>query len=153
MDFVLSGIHGIIAKTKALEKADFTTDMFEEIAVYVMAQIKDRTIKGEDVNGKTFKKYSASYVEQRKKKGYSISPVDLSFSGHMLSAMTSSASAKKAKIFFMDTKDTNDVSAPDKAFWNNETREFFGLSESDEKMIIEIVTDYYEKLTGRRTLK
>ena len=152
MDLVLDGIHGIMAKIVALEKSDFTGAMFEEIAQYIMLRIKDRTLDGKDVQGSSFDDYSPAYAEFRKQAGYNTKP-DLTFSGHMLSAMTSSTSKTEAKIFFMDTQDTSGASAPDKAFWNNEDREFFGLSKADEKAIMDIVVDYYEKLISRRTLR
>ncbi len=151
MEFVLTGIKGIARKVQALEKANFTEDMLSEIAIMIMGQIKDRTVDGVDVDGRSFTKYSDSYAKWRKKEGYSTSPVDLTFSGHMLSAMTSTSTAKEAKIFFMDTKDTKNVSAPDKAFWNNEDREFFGLSKNDEKLVMRIVDDYYERLISSQT--
>lgn len=151
MDLVLTGIHDIKAKAKALAKSDFAKDMMEEIALYVISKIKDRTLDGDDINENPFADYAPKYAEWRKKKGYQSDSVDLTISGHMLSAITSSSSKDHAEIFFMDTEDPTGASANDKAFWNNKDREFFGLSTDDEEQIMEIVNDYYEKLTGRRT--
>ena len=153
MDLVLTGLHGIIAKSKAIAKSEFAQEMMGDIATLVMLRIKDRTIAGEDVQGHDFIAYSKSYKKWRKKKGYKTSPVDLTLSGHMLSAMTETHNNEEAKIFFVNTSDPTGASAPDKAFWNNKDREFFGLSKQDEKDIMKIVVDYYEKLMGRRTLR
>lgn len=150
MDFVLTGVKGIIRKARELENTPFAKDMMAEIALYIMSQIKDRTLDGKDVDGDSFKDYSVGYAEWREQEGYQTAFPDLTVSGHMLSAMTSRSTKREAEIFFMNTQDKDGVSAPDKAFWNNEDREFFGLSKSDEKQIKQIVNRYYTKFTETR---
>ncbi len=153
MDIELKGIKGIIGKVNALEKTLFAPLMMNEIGLYLLTRIKERTLAGQDVNGIAFDPYSSSYKKWRKKKGYKTSPVDLFLSGSMLSAMTHTATSTSAELFFMNTSDDQDTKNPDKAFWNNEDREFFALSPDDIKGIMNIVGNYYEKLMGRRTLR
>lgn len=153
MDLELTGVPGIIKKAREIETTPFARNMMGEIALYVMDRIKTRTLRGEDVNGYDFDPYSPGYKKWRQKSGYKTAPVDLTLTGHMLSAMTETHDANSAKIFFMDTKGSDGESAPDKAFWNQEDRNFFGINDEDIKGIMKIVTDYYEKVTGRRTLQ
>ena len=146
VDIKLTGLKGIIKKAKALEDTIFAKMMMGDIGMFAMGRIKKRTIAGEDVDGIDFKPYNPMYANERVKAGYKKSPVDLTRTGAMLSAMTYDESKRSVNIFFMNTADENNVRNPAKAFWNNEDREFFALSDSDVKGIMKIVKRYYDKL-------
>ena len=146
MQITLTGLTGVIGKAKALENPIFAKPMMGDIGMFAMGKIKKRTIAGEDVNGLNSKPYNPMYAKERQKSGYKKTPVDLTRTGFMLSSMTYSESRSAVNIFFMNTSDENNVRNPAKAFWNNEDREFFGLSTSDIKGIMSIVHSYYNKL-------
>jgi hypothetical protein len=112
-----------------------------EIGMFLMTRIKTRTAAGVDVNGSEFKPYSAPYAFFRQQKGRPIDKVDLFFTGSMLSSMTYTATADQTRIFFSPTQDRSGMSNPSKAFWLNQKREFFGISEEDRKQIGTLVLD------------
>lgn len=91
-----------------------------------------RTQSGTDVTGGSFAPYSEGYAKARTKAGRRSSPVDLTFTGQMLQAITTAVrkvgSAIEGRIFFADAESAT------KARYNQEDNErrFFGLS--DEQM-------------------
>ena len=149
----LTGIKGIQAKAKALQDTIFARPMMGDIGMFAMRAIKKRTLIGEDVNGLDFKPYNPMYAKERAKAGYSKKPVDLTRSGSMLSAMTADYDRNSVDIFFMNTSDPdpdNDTRNPAKAYFLHQDREFFALSLSDLKGIMQIVKKYYSKLMASK---
>lgn len=146
MDLVLSGIHGIKGRVKKLEKTIFAKQMMGDIGMFLMYAIKTRTIAGEDVYGISFKPYHPLYAKERVKSGYKAKPVDLTRTGSMLSAMNEDATPTQVEVNFMNTRDPSGGSNPEKAFFLNEDREFFAISEEETKQIMLIVDKYYQKL-------
>lgn len=122
--------------------------LMEEIAQYSMTQIKKRTLSGQDVDGHLFKPYSDKYALFRREKGRPTGKVDLFFSGSMFSSMTSNIDSREIRIFFMNTSDRNNSRNPLKAFFLNQERNFFALSENDVRGIIEIIEEYLSNLIG-----
>lgn len=142
----LTGLPGIKTILEYMKDATFGFQMMGEIGMYAMFQIKKRTIKGKDVDGLVFKPYNPFYAKARAKDGYKQKPVDLTRTGSMLSSMTFDSDQNSANIFFMNTTDNTGARNPDKAFWNNEDREFFALSEDEVEGIMKIVDKFYRKI-------
>lgn len=98
--------------------------------------IEDRTAKGEQINGLDFEPYSEEYTWFRAKNGRSVSNVDLSFTGNMLSSMSVKANSRYATIFFTRAREAK------KAAGNNKTRPFFGFSRNEEKRLGKVFFRY-----------
>ena len=99
--------------------------------------ILDRTEKGRSLTGAMFKKYSKGYALFRAKKGRQVSPVNLNFTGKMLSSMAVFKGRGKATIKFSRAEETK------KAYHNHVTnkRPFFGISKPERKRL----TAYFAK--------
>jgi len=121
-----------------------TTGLMGDIGTYLVQAILNRTAKGIDYEGQEFMPYTPSYARFRELSGRQTHPVNLYFSGHMLSAMTYEADPSRVKIFFMDTVGPDNMSAPAKAYYNDELREFFSISEEERNKILDIVSDYID---------
>ena len=125
--------------------ATFGKQLMGEVGMFVMTRIKERTAKGVDVGGSSFKPYSAQYAFFRESKGRPTDKVDLFFTGSMMSAMTPDASESRVRVFFLPTQDRSGSSNPAKAFYLNQKREFFALSPQDKREIGTLVLDEFRK--------
>lgn len=96
-------------------------------------QIITRTQSGRAVNGSGFDDYSDGYAEFRRKAGRRTSPVDLTFTGQMLQAITTTVrkvgDTIEGRIFFADAESAA------KARFNSERRSFFGLSDEQRERL------------------
>lgn len=119
--------------------------LFMEIGAYVKAQIDIRTAQGVDKDERSFAPYSAQYALFRMESGRSVTP-NLFFTGSMMSAMTHTAKASQARIFFMNTTDPKGTPSPLKAYYLNETRNFFAMSQQDVEFTVGMVKEYIDKL-------
>lgn len=101
-------------------------------------EIVQRTQSGKDVNGSGFKAYSKEYAKTKSKSGRSSKP-DLTFSGRMLTSITSKVEETSTgivgRIFFPSSQSV-------KARANQAIRRFFGLS----KKQIDKLTDALRQL-------
>ena len=108
------------SKVDGLEK-EFGIAVSDEVTRMIK-----RTQSGADKDNKQFVKYSDSYAKYKKKKGRNISPVDLTFSGRMLRAITYKTFKQGtnyiAEVFFNGSKEEQ------KAKGNLKHRQFFGFS-------------------------
>ena len=107
-------------KVEGLEK-EFSIVVSDEVTRMIK-----RTQSGTDKDNKQFVKYSAGYAKYKQKKGRSPSPVDLTFSGKMLRAITYKTFKQGtnyiAEVFFNGSKEDQ------KAKGNLRYRQFFGFS-------------------------
>ncbi|RLC88910.1 MAG: hypothetical protein DRJ03_01325 [Chloroflexi bacterium] len=126
---------------------DTAESLFAEIGAFVKSQIDIRTAMGVDKNERPFTPYSAAYALFREESGRSTTP-NLFFTGSMMSAMTYEATARQARIFFMNTTDPSGVANPLKAYYLNEDRNFFGMSEGDVNKIVEMTERYIGRIIG-----
>jgi hypothetical protein len=99
-------------------------------------EIVDRTSRGTDVNGNSFKAYSTAYAKHRREKLKRQSDrVNLQVTGQMLASIRQKVRAAGNKvigtIYFGDETNRN------KAEGNSRHRNFFGLSENQVKTILE----------------
>jgi len=90
--------------------------------------IKSRTLKGIDIDNKSFKKYSSSYAILKINEFGSSTP-NLTRSGNMLNNITYNATNKGIILFFSNLYENK------KAYKNNLSREFFGVNKKELKYI------------------
>ena len=113
----------------------------------VNTMIKARTAQGQDAAGGPFEPYSPRYAAWRKKHGFSTGIVDLTLTGGMFIALTYTAENDRVTSFFMDTPDKRNpkVRNPAKAFFNQQTRDFFSLGAAEVKEVEAMVKDYIDR--------
>ena len=111
--------------------------------MFLQNAIKDRTRKGRDFKGRSFRPYSPKYAKQRAKEGRTTTP-NLFRSGQMLGNMTFKTFSKnKGQIFFPNRQQNL------KAFYNDTQgvgkaqikREFFSVGKKEEEKAVKIFTD------------
>jgi hypothetical protein len=130
---ILATLKKIEGRTKsAVKKALANASAYEVVA------IKERTqTKGIDYRGTPFKPYSPKYKRAKVKQS---GVVDLTDTGQMFSSLTFRATESKGTLFFRQAQ------ANRKAFFHDEVgagrnkvkREFFSISNSEEKKIQKI---------------
>lgn len=125
------------ATRKALTKA----------GMFIQNAIKDRTRRGVDFKGRTFRPYSPRYAKQRAKEGRTTTP-NLFRSGQMLGNMTfRNLSKTKGQIFFPNRQQNL------KAFYNDTQgvgnakvkRKFFAVGKKEEDRAVEIFKKTFER--------
>ena len=104
-----------------------------------VTQIDTRTASGRKIDGGSFEKYSDAYAEFKTKAGRNARP-DLTFTGQMLAAMQSKveriATGFLGRIFFQGGRTGSTASNDQIAGYNQKTRPFFGLSDTQKKQIL-----------------
>ena len=105
--------------------------------------IENRTLDGDDINGKEFKKYSPKYAES---KGVTVDSVDLFLEGKMLESIGRRKSKEKTSSVFIQMKKGKETK---KAFNHNtgdtlKQREFFGLTDLEAKAIAREIKETQE---------
>lgn len=150
--FRIEGLNRLLYRIRQQSGNVVNKELMSEIGHYVVNEILDRTAKGKDVDGNDFEPYSPKYRLFRIKHGRQTDKVNLFWHGTMTSALTHTAFKEKVKIFFMKTygKDpygkASKVSSPEKAFFLNQKREFFALSEEDYNAIREMINEHLNRL-------
>jgi hypothetical protein len=116
------------------------------IGARVNSMIKARTSEGRGADGGPFAPYSDRYAAWRKSHGYPIGHVDLTLTGFMMAAMTYTARQDRVTSFFMDTVDKRNpkVRNPQKAFFNQQSRDFFSLGADEVKEVERMVKAYIQ---------
>jgi phage gpG-like protein len=117
----------------AIEKA------FEPILQDETTRMVQRIQSGKDVDGNPFTPYTPEYEKFKSAKGRKTSPVDLTFTGNMLNAITSKVEKFADKI--VGTIFFNSAREAAKARGNQDKRPFFGLSEEQVQRITEKLRD------------
>jgi len=91
--------------------------------------ILDHTEQGRGYLG-SFKRYSVAYAKFRAKNGRQISPVNLNYSGRMLSSISNRKISKGVQeIYFTRAEEAR------KAYFNNQTRAFFGFTRKEKSYL------------------
>lgn len=116
-----------------------------EIGNFVELQILTRTADGIGADDEPFEAYSVGYERRRSAEGRPTDAVDLFFTGSMLSALTHDADNDRVTLFFMDTSDKFGMRNPEKAYYNQQLRNFFALSAKDVADVTNMVSDYVAK--------
>jgi len=139
----ISGLNRLTRRFNSAEQGIFTEQLMGEIATFIITSILNRTRRGVDAEGRFFQPYTPKYRMFREETGHQGSPVNLFYTGSMLSAMTFKSSKTKAEIFFINTssKDSK-ITNPQKAFYNQQSRNFFAISLAERDEIREMVEDH-----------
>lgn len=117
-----------------------------EIGEYMRFRIQKRTAEGEDVDGKAFEPYSPAYAAARSAAGHPANVVNLFFTGSMMSSMDFEISRDKVDLFFTNSTDPTGTRNPLKAYFLNQKRTFFALSEEDIQGVVDLVNRYYNRV-------
>lgn len=150
--FRIEGINELLTSIRHQSENVINKELMDEIGAFLTSAILKRTAKGKDVEGGSFEPYSSKYKLFRMKKGLPHDKVDLFFTGSMLSSLTHTAFKDKVKIFFLKTYGKtpsgkpSKVSNPEKAYFLNRNREFFGVGESEAEKIREMINEHLRRL-------
>jgi hypothetical protein len=107
----------------------------------VSNNIKRNASKGVGLNRSAFKPYTPAYAKLRQKKGRSISPVDLNFTGQMFASMNASKfNATTARVAF------SGLAQARKAFFNNQRRPFFGIDRNYRDTIGRVFRRHFQSI-------
>jgi hypothetical protein len=129
----------------------FDKQVLLRMGMFVRFQIEKRTAAGKGVDGSEFVPYSPQYRLFREKTGHPTSKVNLFYTGSMMSAMTVEAKEDEARIYFLNSTDRRGVPNPAKAFYLDQDRHFFGMSQEDVEGVTRIYEQHVAKLlAGRR---
>ena len=120
-----------------------------QLGNFVNTRIKERTAKGIGADNKLFAPYSPAYKRWRQKKKRPVEKVDLLFTGSMFAALTYDAQDDRVTSFFMDTVDRFGGRNPQKAFFNQELRNFFAINANDVEDIEKLVRAYINERLKR----
>lgn len=107
-----------------------------------IARIQLSTEAGRDIEGKQFKGYSKPYAAWRKKRGYRVSPPNLTVKGRMLGSMDYEVTRQGweilGRIFFRGARQGGKAQA------NIDLgRKFFGLSKRRAQQIINSIQEQF----------
>jgi hypothetical protein len=122
-------VSAVEKKLQDVQKALVTTKAFSKTAQQGINVILNRTEKGLGYE-RPFKAYHPAYAKYREDKGRRSAPVDLNFSGKMLSSIRSKAAPRSAEIYFSRAAEAK------KAIANNRIRPFFGFSEREKAKLV-----------------
>ena len=147
---VIIGLGDIIRRIRYLGSNINDQSLMSEIGLFLISQIQIRTAEGVDVDGNAFTPYSPGYALFRRRKGRSASRVNLFFTGSMMSAMTFEADSDEVTLFFQNTSDPSGTRNPAKAFFLNQERRFFAMSEEDRQGVLRIIDNHIDRLRRRR---
>lgn len=151
----IEGLDRIIGLINGLAVESVSGDLLDEIGFYLTQAILKRTALGLGSDGKLFEPYSPKYRLFRLKKGHPVNVVSLFFSGSMLSALTHEVFNDRVELYFMPTYGrapsggTSKVSNPEKAFFLNERRNFFAVSEEERAIVNGMVQMHLFRLMRR----
>ena len=140
------GLKRLTVKLARMGKDIGNARLMGQIGAFVNLGIKTRTARGENMDGRTLLDYTPEYAKRRSKAGHPVNKVNLFFTGSMFSALTYDAEKYQVTSFFMNTVDKYGGRNPEKAFFNDELRPFFGLSDADIDEIESMVKAHLEKL-------
>lgn len=147
MEVRLIGYDKVQRMLKKLGSDVSTRQLMAEIGQFVQTSIKHRTQKqGVDVYYDSFDDYSVGHRKRREEKGLPVDTVDLTFTGSMFASMTQEEFEEQVNIFFTPTQDRTGMSNPEKAYYLNEGREFFGISDFEEEKLVNMALDHIDDL-------
>lgn len=149
-DVTIIGIADVRRKLGYIRHDLANKKMMAEIGLFLTAKIETRTASGKDVDGDAFNDYSPAYRLIREKSGRSGSKVNLFWSGSLMSSLTFEETNDTVRLFFQSTSDAEGMENPAKAFFLNEDRRFFGISEEDRQGVLKIIRAYLRRSIGRR---
>jgi hypothetical protein len=134
----IEGIRGLINRLNFVADSIIDRRILEEIGTFLKFRITSRTQQGLDGDGVPFKPYSAAYARAREKAGYQSDFVDLTRTGSMFASLTYDVDPNVVTVYFMPGTDKKGVENPAKAFFLQQDRDFFGMSDDDIREIYDI---------------
>lgn len=156
-DVTIVGIRDVLRRFALLSHGVESSDILNEIGLFLVTRIQARTAQGKDVDGDKFTEYSPEYRLFRERTGHSGTKVNLFYTGSMMSSMTFELYGNDGvRLFFQNTSDPSGTRNPDKAFWHNEgadpqpERRFFAVSEEDRLRAVNIIERRIRQLNRRR---
>jgi phage gpG-like protein len=144
------GLEKLTIKLARMGKDIGSVRLMGQVGALVNLRIKMRTARGIDVKGRPFKSYTPEYRKRRSKEGHPVNNPNLFFTGSMFSALTYDAEKYQVTSYFMNTVDKFGGRNPAKAFFNDEIRPFFGLSEIDISEVEALVQDHLKQLLRKK---
>lgn len=135
----IKGLDQLTRKFTRMGKNIGSVRLMGQIGAFVNLQVKTRTSKGVDKKERTFPPYSPAYRKKRQDAGHPVNKVNLFFTGSMFSSLTYTPEEYQVTSFFMNTVDKFGGRNPEKAFFNDQSRPFFGLTPADVKEIEKMV--------------
>jgi len=138
----ITGDLKLLRKLERIRKT-FSKELMSEIGTLLNTRIKIRTAQGIDADGREFEPYTVAYKFFRAKAGLPTGKVDLFFTGSMMSSMTFEAKRYEVKSFFIPSTDKFGMSNPEKAYYLNEKRKFFVISDDDAQEIELLIKDAF----------
>jgi len=144
------GLRDVILDLLFLRTHIESEPIMREIGLFLTSQIQIRTAEGRDVHGEPFEPYSEGYAELRRRSGRSANKVNLFMTGSMMSSMDFNTTENTVELFFQGSKDPTGMSNPEKAYYLNENREFFAVSEEDRIRVREIIRNHIRRIRRRR---
>ena len=146
-EVAVKGLRELVIKLGRVGKAvSGNRYLMGQIGALVETGILTRTAKGIDADDEPFEAYSTGYASHRAKEGRSTDVVDLFFTGSMLSALTYDETPDRVTLFFMDTSDKFGMRNPEKAYYNQQLRNFFAMSAKDVAAVQDMVSKYIAKV-------
>jgi phage gpG-like protein len=140
----LKGDSELRVKLNNLSDKMLTKQLMTKLSLQAVTEIFENTEKGIDKTGKPFKRYSSSYLEDKRKRGGGW----LFDKGQMMGNLTAKTiSRSKAFLHFPKTKERLKASGHIKGSRILPQRDFFGLTKDGEKVLIRIVDNNLKDLT------
>jgi len=139
----IEGLSRLINRFRRAERGILSEQLMGELATYLIQAILRRTARGVGADNQNFKPYSPKYRLFREETGHPGTPVSLFYHGSMLSAMTYKTTKDTAEIFFMNTSAPgSNATNPQKAFYNQQSRNFFAISPDEQHQIRNMVRQF-----------
>jgi len=132
-------IKNIKNRAKRLDKS--SDKAIQKVTAAIATHIKERTLKGRDKNGKSFKEYSNSTLEYKQKRGgkFFNGNVNLNDSGKMMSSMQSKRiSSKVGVVRFTRKEEAVKALKHIQGKGKLPKRNFFGLSKRETTRFIKV---------------
>lgn len=154
----IEGLDELRRRLGYVEADSVSKKLLNEIGLFLRTGILERTAAGEDIWYDSFEPYSPQYEVVREQAGLPTDPVDLFFTGSMLSALTFevdvTSTSAQVSLFFMPTEDKFGMFNPEKAFYLNKHREFFGFNVDDVDTVMDVartrIRNAIRRKRGRR---
>lgn len=140
------------AHLSSLQNKMLTRQLMKRLSLQAITLIFERTVEeGKDKNDRPFTEYSKSYLATKLERGAQDfhGKVNLFDKGHMLGDLDHTVVSKSsAFLHFPKIKERLKASGHIKGHRRLRKRDFFGLTKTDEKTLIEMVDKHLEEMAN-----
>lgn len=137
------------AKLTLVANAADVTKLWGRIGFQAIDIINQRTLKGKDVRGAPFSKYSAKYEARKKARGGKFfGGVNLHDKGHMFASLKAKPTHKNVTLFFSKTQEAKKAAIHNAGEGDMPKREFFELSPMERKSLSKLVAKELRKVAN-----